>query len=135
MKYIAFLTGLLILSPLAFCETEGKSKAQIQNESDAVISGTVLSVVRHQKIDEFSSYYCAEIEVEKIEKGLLAERQLTSVKVYYRNATKEGVFSEHAPRLLKGQKIKLYGQLKRGIVNEGFVLVIPSIERVENLDP
>lgn len=131
MKYLAFI-GLLIVSPLAYCETEGKSIAQIQEESDAVISGTVLSVKRHTKIDEFSSYYCAKIEIDEIEKGLLAERRLTTVKVYYRNATQEGVFSEHAPRLLKGQKVKLYAQMQRGVVDGGFVLVVPSVERVKN---
>lgn len=104
---------------------------QIDGESDTIVIGTVQSVAKYKKIDEFSSYYLAEIKLDKIEKGMLGERSLVTMHVYYRNATKDGVFSEHAPRLQSGQKVKLYMQLKLGIADEGFVCVIPSQERVE----
>ena len=132
MKYI-ILISLFIGMSFVHAESEGKSRDQIEQESDVVFTGIVIKVAKYREIDEVSSYYCVEIELSEIQSGLVSERQLKTLKVYYRNATNPEISYEHAPRLKSGQKVRVFGQLRSGIHDEGFSLIIPTNERVEIL--
>lgn len=134
------LTNICKFGVLFFCflgslfgEMEVLSEQKILENSDVIARGRVRDVSMYRKIDGFNSYYRVIISKLHFKKGLQWKGRPSTINVYYRDATKKGVHTEHAPILEKGDMVNLHMVFTKDVHEEGWALYIPSKQYVEIL--